>query len=170
MKEMVNFLLSYSGLNQGFWGEAMAVVRLPDPKLKTLDERGIECIFVGYIEHSKAFRFFVIEPNESVAINSINESRDAIFDENRLSSVSRPCQRFLVDGTVKKFKARLVIQGFRQYSRIDYFDTYAPVARIGTIRLLIAIELIHSLIIHQMDVKTTFLNGELDEGVYMNQP
>ncbi|GJY88723.1 zinc finger, CCHC-type containing protein, partial [Tanacetum coccineum] len=124
LKEMVNSMLSYSGLNQGFWGEAMlttccllnrvptkrnmitpyelltkrqpnlnylrvwgcrAVVRLPDPKLKTLGERGIECIFVGYAEHSKAFRFYAIEPNESVSINSIIESRDAIFDDNRFS-------------------------------------------------------------------------------------
>ncbi|GKE59061.1 zinc finger, CCHC-type containing protein, partial [Tanacetum coccineum] len=67
-----------------------AVVRLPNPKLKTLGERGIECIFVGYAEHSKAFRFYVIEPNDSVAINSIIESRDAMFDENRFSSVPRP--------------------------------------------------------------------------------
>ncbi|GJQ98408.1 zinc finger, CCHC-type containing protein, partial [Tanacetum coccineum] len=71
-----------------------AVVRLPDPKLKTLGKRGIECIFVGYAEHSKAFRFYVIEPNESVSINSIIESRDAIFDENRFSSVPRPSIRF----------------------------------------------------------------------------
>ncbi|GKE79793.1 zinc finger, CCHC-type containing protein, partial [Tanacetum coccineum] len=45
-----------------------------------------------------------------------------------------------------------------------------PVARISTIRLLIALALIHSMIIHQMDVKTTFLNGELEEEVYMNHP
>ncbi|GJU35243.1 zinc finger, CCHC-type containing protein [Tanacetum coccineum] len=49
-------------------------------------ERGIECIFVGYANHSKAFRFFVIEPNESISINSIIESKDDIFDENRFSS------------------------------------------------------------------------------------
>ncbi|GJZ64303.1 hypothetical protein Tco_0620724, partial [Tanacetum coccineum] len=67
-----------------------AVVRLPNLKLKTLGERGIKCIFVGYVEHSKAFRFFVIEPNELVSINSIIESRDAIFDENILSSVPIP--------------------------------------------------------------------------------
>ncbi|GJW14221.1 zinc finger, CCHC-type containing protein [Tanacetum coccineum] len=70
-----------------------AVVRFTDPKLKTLGERGIKCIFVGYAEHSKAFRFFVIEPNESVLINSIIESVDAIFDENRLSLVPRPSLR-----------------------------------------------------------------------------
>ncbi|GJX67499.1 zinc finger, CCHC-type containing protein [Tanacetum coccineum] len=75
------------------------VVRLLDPKLKTLGERGIECIFVGYVEHSKAFRFYVIEPNDSVAINSIIESRDVIFDEHRFSYVPRPSQRSLVKGT-----------------------------------------------------------------------
>ncbi|GJW48338.1 zinc finger, CCHC-type containing protein [Tanacetum coccineum] len=329
LKEMINSMLSYSGLSQGFWGEAMltacyllnrvpnkrnkitpyelwtkrkpnlnylrvwdcrAVVRLPDPKRKTLGERGIECIFVGYVEHSKAFRFYVIEPNDLVLINSIIESRDAIYDENRFSSVHRPslmipketedigglvvpeevvqqpepelrkskrnmtpknfghefqlyliegtrnevsdqhsycfnveddpkifdeamksqdvafwkeaineemdsiigsntlvlanlppyCKPFgckwifkrklKVDGTIEKFKAKLVIQGFRQKSGIDYFDTYAPVARISTIRLLIAMASIHNMIIHQMDVKTTFLNGELEEEVYMNQP
>ncbi|GJZ27265.1 zinc finger, CCHC-type containing protein [Tanacetum coccineum] len=57
----------------------------------------------------------------------------------------------------------IYLQGFRQKSRIDYFDTYAPVARISTIRLMIALASIHGLIIYQMDMKTTFLNGELEE-------
>ncbi|GKF90629.1 hypothetical protein Tco_0274330 [Tanacetum coccineum] len=70
------------------------VVRLLDPKLKILGERGIECIFVGYAKQSKAFRFYVIEPNKSVSINSIIESRDVIFDVNRFSSVTRPSLRF----------------------------------------------------------------------------
>ncbi|GKF09990.1 hypothetical protein Tco_0044214 [Tanacetum coccineum] len=87
---MVNSMLSYLGLSEGFWGEAIAVVRLPDPKRKTLGEKGIDCIFVGYAEHSKAYRFYNIEPNESVSINSIIESRDAIIDENHFSSTSRP--------------------------------------------------------------------------------
>ncbi|GKA80717.1 zinc finger, CCHC-type containing protein, partial [Tanacetum coccineum] len=64
----------------------------------------------------------------------------------------------------------IYLQGFKQKSRIDYFDTYAPVVRISAIRLLIVMASIHNLIIHQMDVKTTFLNGDLDEEVYMNQP
>ncbi|GJX98716.1 zinc finger, CCHC-type containing protein [Tanacetum coccineum] len=80
------------------WG-CRVVVRLPDPKLKTLGEIGIECIFVGYAKHSNAFRFYVIEPNELVSINSIIELRDAIFEENRFSSVPRPSQRSLVKGT-----------------------------------------------------------------------
>ncbi|GJU40546.1 zinc finger, CCHC-type containing protein [Tanacetum coccineum] len=83
-KEMVNSMLSYSGLSEG------VVVRLSDPKRKTLGEKGIDCIFVRYAEHSKAYRFYVIEPNNSVSINSIIELRDAIFDENRFSSIPRP--------------------------------------------------------------------------------
>ncbi|GKC72284.1 zinc finger, CCHC-type containing protein, partial [Tanacetum coccineum] len=79
-------------------------------------------------------------------------------------------RKLKVDGTIEKFKARLVIQGFKQKSGKDYFDTYAPVARISTIRLLIAMTLTHNLIIHQMDVKTDLLNGDLDEELYINQP
>ncbi|GKF34778.1 hypothetical protein Tco_0107978 [Tanacetum coccineum] len=86
-----------SELSQGLG--CRTVVKLPNPKLKTLGERGIECIFVGYAEHSKAFRFYVIEPNESVSINSIIESRDAIFDENIFSLVPIPSQRSLITGT-----------------------------------------------------------------------
>ncbi|GKB77201.1 zinc finger, CCHC-type containing protein [Tanacetum coccineum] len=148
---------------------------------------------------AKTYRFYVIEPNDSVSINSIIESRDAIFDDNRFSSIPRPkdiipnsdefqrddhsddvpsciplgCKwifkrKMKVDGTIDKFKARLVIQGFRQNEGIDYFDTYAPVARITTIRLLLALIAIHNLVIHQMDVKITFLNGDLED-VYMKQ-
>nr|GEY22897.1 hypothetical protein [Tanacetum cinerariifolium] len=60
--------------------------------------------------------------------------------------------------------------GLNQKSGIEYFATYAPVARISTIRLLIAMASIHNLIIHQMDVKIAFLNGDMEEDVYMNQP
>ncbi|GJR74314.1 zinc finger, CCHC-type containing protein [Tanacetum coccineum] len=74
-----------------------------------------------------------------------------------------------VDRTIEKFKERLVIQGFRQKSGIDYFDTYAPLSRISTIRLLIAMASIHNLIIYQMDVNKTLLNGELEYEVDMTK-
>ncbi|GJY40613.1 zinc finger, CCHC-type containing protein [Tanacetum coccineum] len=90
LKEIVNAILSFLGLSDGFWEEAMAVVRLPDPKRKTLGEKGSDCIFVGYAKHSKACRFYVIEPNDSDSINIIIESRDAKFDENCFSSIPRP--------------------------------------------------------------------------------
>ncbi|GJR78911.1 zinc finger, CCHC-type containing protein [Tanacetum coccineum] len=70
-----------------------------------------------------------------------------------------------VDGTIEKFKDGLVIQGIRVNSRIYYFNTYAPVTRISTIRMQIALASIHNVIIHEMNVKTSFLNGELEEEV-----
>ena len=72
------------------------------------------------------------------------------------------------DGNI--FKARLVAKGFWKKEGVDYFDTYAPVARISSIRLLFALTSIYNLCIHQMDVKTVFLNGDLNEEVYMEQP
>ena len=52
---------------------------------------------------------------------------------------------------------------------MDYFDTYSPVTRITSIRILIAIAALYNLEIHQMDVKTAFLNGDLNEEIYMEQ-
>ena len=79
-------------------------------------------------------------------------------------------KKLKADGSVDKYKARLVIKGFRQKEDLDYFDTYSPVTRITSIRMLIAIASILNLEIHQMDVKTAFLNGELEEEIYMQQP
>ena len=73
-------------------------------------------------------------------------------------------------GSIDKYKARLVIKGYKQKEGLYYFDTYSPVTRISFIRMLIAIAAIHNLEIHQMDVKTAFLNGDLDEEIYMEQP
>ena len=75
-----------------------------------------------------------------------------------------------VGGTIDKFKARLVAKGYTQKYGIDYFDTYVPVARIATIRVLIALASIFKLIIHQIDVRKEFLNSELHEEFYIEQP
>ena len=74
------------------------------------------------------------------------------------------------DGTVDKYKARLITKGFTQQKGIDFFDTYSPVVRISSIRILLALPSIHNMFIHQMDVKTAFLNGDHEEEIYMNQP
>ena len=78
-------------------------------------------------------------------------------------------RKLQIDGTIDKYKARLVAKRYRQKEGLDFFDTYSPVTRITSIRRLIAIIDIHNFEIHQMDVKTTFLNGDLDEEIYMEQ-
>ncbi|XP_077246057.1 uncharacterized protein LOC143885902 [Tasmannia lanceolata] len=79
-------------------------------------------------------------------------------------------RKFKAEGLLDKLKAGLVAKGYRQKKEFDYFDTFALVARITSVRLLIALTAIHKLVIHQMDVKTAFLNGDLEEEVYMEQP
>ncbi|GKB90719.1 retrovirus-related pol polyprotein from transposon TNT 1-94 [Tanacetum coccineum] len=73
-------------------------------------------------------------------------------------------------GDVLKNKARLVAKGYRQEERIDFEESFASVARIEAIRIFIANAASKSITIYQMDVKTTFLNGELKEEVYVCQP
>ena len=70
-------------------------------------------------------------------------------------------------GSIEKYKASLVARDFKQKKGVDYFDTFALVTRISSIRVLIALPYVHNLVIHQMDVKTAFLNGELEEEIYM---
>ena len=79
-------------------------------------------------------------------------------------------KKMKADGSIDKYKARLVVKGYNKKEGLDYFDTYSPVTRILSIRMLIVITTIHNLEIHQMDIKTTFLNGDLDEEIYMEQP
>ena len=70
--------------------------------------------------------------------------------------------KYLASGEVERFKARLVVRGFRQKEGVDYDEIFSPVARMESFRLLLAISTILDLEIHQMDVKTAFLNGTLD--------
>ncbi|KAL0431969.1 UNVERIFIED_CONTAM: Retrovirus-related Pol polyprotein from transposon TNT 1-94 [Sesamum radiatum] len=79
-------------------------------------------------------------------------------------------RKYKADGYIDKYKARLVAKGFKQKEGLDFFDTYSPVTRIMSIRVLIAIAALYDFEIHQMDDKTAFLNGELDEETYMEQP
>ena len=81
-----------------------AVVKLTEPRRTTLGERGFDCIFIGYTQHSKTYRFYVMDPNESVAVNTVIELCDVFFDEKRSSSIPRPRDLFIMLMKVKHQK------------------------------------------------------------------
>jgi len=78
--------------------------------------------------------------------------------------------KYLPDGRIDRYKARLVARGFSQQHGVDYDETFAPVVRMETLRVLLAIAAAEDLEIHQMDVITAYLAGDLEEEIYMAPP
>ena len=121
-------------------------------------------------------------PDSDMWKEAVQSEMDSIMSNGTWEVVDRPfgckpvgCKwvfkkKLRPDGTIEKYKARLVAKGYTQKEGEDYFDTYSPVARLTTIRVLLSLAASHDLFIHQMDVKTAFLNGELEEEIYMDQP
>ncbi|KAH9318743.1 hypothetical protein KI387_020512 [Taxus chinensis] len=78
--------------------------------------------------------------------------------------------KYKADGTIDKYKARLVAKGYAQKEGIDYEETFSPTTKIKMIRMIFALAAQFGWKVHQMDVKSAFLNGDLQEEVYMTQP
>jgi hypothetical protein len=78
--------------------------------------------------------------------------------------------KYATDGSIEKHKARFVARGFSQVEGIDYDETFTPVVRYSSIQSIMAIQAEMGWKIHQMDVKTAYLNGFIEEEVYIEQP
>lgn len=90
--------------------------------------------------------------------------------ENSLSAKWIYKIKHVVDGSIEKYKARFMARGFSQKEGEDYEDTFAPIVRYASIRFVIALASIATSKMHQMDVKTAFLNGVIEGEVYIEQP
>ena len=92
--------------------------------------------------------------------------------ENRKPVGSKWVFKVKVDGNdrVERYKARLVAQGFIQIKGADYDETFCPVVRMESLRTVVGLAVRNGLKLHQLDVTTAFLNGDLEEDVYMRQP
>nr|GEV76015.1 retrotransposon protein, putative, Ty1-copia subclass [Tanacetum cinerariifolium] len=197
--DMVRSMMSQTTLPKSFWDYALetaarilnmgceALVK-PDTLTKPdkLKPRSTKCIFIGYPKETMGYSFYC--PLE----NKVLVSRNAEFLENSLITqeaynevydlVELPLNDKTVgskwlfkkktdmDRVVHTYKARFVAKGYTQTLRIDYEETFSPVADIRAIRILIAISAFYDNEIWQMDVKNAFLNGYLSEEVYMEQP
>ena len=75
-----------------------------------------------------------------------------------------------VDRSIERYKARLVAKGFTQTYGIDYHETFALVTKINLIRILLSLAINFNWLLHQLDIKNAFLNGDLEEEVFMNLP
>nr|GFA37909.1 hypothetical protein [Tanacetum cinerariifolium] len=147
------------------------------------------CLYIDVEEHELEdlgepanYKAALLDPESEKWLNAMNVDMQSMKDNEVWVLVELPPNGTTVgskwlfkkktdmDGNVHIYKARLVAKGFTQTPRIDYEETFSPVADIRAIRILIAIPTYYDYEIWQMDVKTAFLNGYLNEEVYMEQP
>ena len=115
-------------------------------------------------------------------ITAMNEELNSIEKNNTWELVELPKNKKAIGvkwvykvkvnpkGEVVRYKARLVARGFLQRQGIDYEEVFAPVARLETVRVVVAHASLRGWKLHQLDVKSAFLNGDLQEEVYIDQP
>ena len=133
------------------------------------------------IGEPRTYREAVRSPHRAKWERAMQEGLDSIKDNDTFSLVPLPAGRHAIgckwvfkikrhaDGSVERYKARLVAKGYSQLYGIDFTETFAPVVRFSSLRAILVIAAAADYEIHQMDVKTAFLNGDLDEDIYMQQ-
>nr|GEY16844.1 retrotransposon protein, putative, Ty1-copia subclass [Tanacetum cinerariifolium] len=140
-----------------------------------LEPRSIKCIFRGYPKETidpefvKWLNAMKVEI-QSMKVNKVYDLVELPPNGKTVGSKWLFKKKIDMDGALHTYKARLVAKGYTQTLKIDYEETFSPVAEIRAIRILIAIAAFYDYEIWQMDIKTDFLNGYLFEEVYMEQP
>ncbi|CAB0010875.1 unnamed protein product, partial [Nesidiocoris tenuis] len=119
---------------------------------------------------AQAWRDAVKSEYSSIIENQTFKIVDRPKDKNIIGSRVVLKEKLKADGTVERKKARLVAKGFNQRQGEDFNETFAPVVRMSSIRTIMALAVEHDLELHQLDVTTAFLNGDLSERIYMEIP
>ncbi|GJZ90850.1 putative RNA-directed DNA polymerase [Tanacetum coccineum] len=142
----------------------------------------VEDDVVGDLGEPANYKTAMLDPDKVIWQGAMDEEMNSMKVNEVWTEVDPPPNAKIVrskwifkkktdmDGKVHTYKARLVAKGCTQTYGIDYEETFSPVADIRAIRILIAIAAYYDYEIWQMDVKTAFLNGRLDEDIYMEQP
>lgn len=140
------------------------------------------CAFVHQFREPKSYQEAINCPENEKWIEAMDSELSSLQKNHTWSLVDLPEGRKVIDnkwifklkhnsaGDIERFKARLVVRGFTQQHGIDYLETFSPVVKLTSVRLILAIAASHSLKLKQFDVETAFLYGSLDEEIYMRQP
>ena len=140
---------------------------------KKLDDRSRKGVFVGYDKDSPAYLVYHPETNKVEKLRCVKffdnfktepEASNDDHDEKYIYAVK------IGQNGEETHKARYVAKGYSQIPEIDYKETFAPTARMSSIRTLLQRVVQNDMIIHQMDVKTAYLNAPIDCELYMEQP
>ncbi|UYV72131.1 hypothetical protein LAZ67_9001917 [Cordylochernes scorpioides] len=110
------------------------------------------------------------EEFDSLIENKTWELVDPPKGQNVIGSKWAFRRKYSSDGSLERYKARLVAKGYSQKYGIDYEETFTPVVRHSTIRTVLALAVEYDLLVHQMDVQSAFLNGDVKEEIYITQP
>ena len=179
-KEVIENVLSQPSSSTHSQNQENLEIELRSKRARVENDFGLEYYVFNVDENPLTLKEALLSPGGVFWKKAMNDEMDSLISNKTWKLVDLPpgcktigCKWVLrkklkPDGTIDKFKARLVAKGFKQKANVDFFDTFSPVTRITSIRLLIAIATIYDLKIHQMNVKTAFLNGGLDEKIYMD--
>ena len=118
----------------------------------------------------QVWRDAMMEEYNSIMKNDVWEVVPRLEGKSMVTSKWLYKIKHAADGSIEKYKSLFVARGFSQVEGVDYDETFAPVARYTSIRAVISIAAEMGWKIHQMDVKTAFLNGLIEEEVYIEQP